>query len=211
MNAALPSPEKKLLRAACAQRLKSIPESVLREASAAIAAQVLASAAYQSARSVFIYVSVGKEVDTRALIQRAWADGKRVYVPKCKGQGQMDAVAVLDWSQLHPGFFGIPEPRDGLRAADPETVFDLAVVPCVCASRDGRRLGHGAGYYDRFLSSHQTYASCLCYEALLSSAVPADPWDKPMDAVVTENGWCEKANGQFINHFFSGQISPNGI
>lgn len=187
MNAAFPSPEKKLLRAACAQRLKSIPESVLLDASGAISARVLASAAYQNARSVFIYVSVGKEVDTRALIQRAWADGKRVYVPKCKGQGQMDAVAVGDWGQLRPGSFGIPEPRDGLRAADAETIFDLAVVPCVCASRDGRRLGHGAGYYDRFLSRHRAYAVCLCYEALLSDAVPADPWDRPMDAVVTES------------------------
>ena len=66
--------------------------------------------------------------------------------------------------------------------------IELAVVPCVCATPDGRRLGHGAGYYDRFLRAHPMPCLCLCFHALLLDDLPTGPTDFPMDAVITEEG-----------------------
>ena len=99
----------------------------------------------------------------------------------------MDAVRVFSWQDLSPGAYGIPEPAgdpsDGLFPS-----IDLAVVPCVCASRTGQRLGHGAGYYDRFLRAHPMPCLCLCFHALLLDDLPTEPTDFPMDAVITEEG-----------------------
>ena len=47
-------------------------------------------------------------------------------------------------------------------------------------------MGHGVGYYDRFLVDRRCKKVCLCYESLLSDQIPMDAHDIPMDAVVTE-------------------------
>ena len=67
--------------------------------------------------------------------------------------------------------------------------LDLIVVPCVSASTGGKRLGHGAGYYDRFLAHSSGNAICLCFERMLRDDIPMDEYDVWMPAVLTENGW----------------------
>ena len=179
--------EKKRLRQEASEAIGSFPPSALKEASGKITALVLSSPLYRRAASLFIYVSTDREPDTRALIEDAWNAGKAVYVPKCYGQGRMDPVRVFSWQDLSAGRYGIPEP-----AANPaEGAFspvDLAIVPCVCASPDGRRLGRGAGYYDRFLQAHPMPCLCLCFHTLLRNDLPAGPLDISMDAVITEAG-----------------------
>ena len=187
--------EKKRLRREAAEIIGGMSSGVLREANARIAARVLSAPLYRQSASLFLYVSTDREPDTHALIEDAWQSGKAVYVPKCYGQGRMEAVRVLSWQDLVPGAYGIPEPI-AAPADGPFPSIDLAVVPCVCASRDGRRLGHGAGYYDRFLASHSMLCLCLCFHNLLLDGLPAGPLDQPMDAVVTEEGWFASSAGQ---------------
>ena len=187
--------EKKRLRREAAERIGDYPPDILREASEKITVRVLSSPLYRQSASLFIYVSTGREPDTHSLIEDAWKAGKKVYVPKCYGQGRMDAVRVASWQDLAPGAYGIPEPVTA-PAESPLSSIDLAVVPCVCASRDGRRLGHGAGYYDRFLSAHSMPCVCLCFHKLLRDDLPAGPLDQRMDAVVTEEGWFASSAGQ---------------
>ncbi len=49
-----------------------------------------------------------------------------------------------------------------------QSEFDLVMVHCVACSKDGRRTGHGAGYYDRFLSVSDLTRLRLCFEKLLT-------------------------------------------
>lgn len=197
--------EKKRLRREAAELVSNLSPNILKEASARITDRVLSSPLYRQAASIFVYVSTEKEPDTRALIEDAWKTGKKVYVPKCYGQGRMDAVRVFGWDDLAPGAYGIPEPISA-PTEFPFPSIDLAVVPCVRATTDGRRLGHGAGYYDRFLQAHPMPCLCLCFYALLLDDLPAGPLDVPMDAVVTEEGWFSKTIP-----FFSGQNCPQGL
>jgi 5-formyltetrahydrofolate cyclo-ligase len=179
--------EKKRLRREAKEIIGSFPPDALGEASRKITEQVLSSPLYRQAASIFVYVSTEREPDTHALIEDAWRAGKMVYVPKCCGQGRMDAVRVLGWHDLVPGTYGIPEPVNApADASFPD--IDLAVVPCVRATADGKRLGHGAGYYDRFLRAHPMPCLCLCFHALLSDDLPTEPSDVPMSAVITEEG-----------------------
>jgi 5-formyltetrahydrofolate cyclo-ligase len=62
----------------------------------------------------------------------------------------------------------------------------LILVPGVAFSRTGGRLGHGKGYYDRFLAETQGKRLGICYEARLLEQVPMEPWDCPMDGVLTD-------------------------
>ncbi len=197
--------EKKRLRLIAAETLGSLSPGALKEAGEKITAHVLSSLQYRRAASLFIYVSTDREPDTRALVEDAWQSGKAVYVPKCHGQGRMDAVRVYSWQDLVPGAYGIPEPA-GDSSDGPFPSIDLAVVPCVCAARDGRRLGRGAGYYDRFLSAHPMPCLCLCFHAMLRDDLPVGPLDARMDAVATEEGFFSKTIP-----IFSGQNRPQGL
>ena len=156
-------------------------------ADGAIRAFVLESEIWQKAASIFLYVSMWAEPDTRVLIETALREGKRVYVPLCCPDRVMKAVRIRSLDELHPGMLNIPEPPADNEAAKPGTL-DLAVVPCVTATADGARLGHGAGYYDRFLRRHACPALCLCYGQLLADRLPMDEHDVWMDFVATEAG-----------------------
>ena len=183
--------EKKRLRRGWKDRAAKLTDAYRREADRAMREKLLQSELWRSASGVFVYVSVQNEPDTRALIEDALGAGKRVYVPLCCAGHVMKAVRIRSLDELRPGVLGIPEPP-----ADSETAemgdLDLAVVPCVTATRGGQRLGHGAGYYDRFLQSNPCPTLCLCYEAMLSETVPADRYDAPMDYVLSERACCQR-------------------
>lgn len=140
---------------------------------------------WQQARRVFIYVSMWDEPDTRVLIGEALAAGKQIYVPLCCPDRVMKAVRIRSLDELRPGTHDIPEPPSDNEAAAPGTL-DLAVVPCLTATSVGARLGHGAGYYDRFLALHACPTLCLCYARLLADALPMDDNDVWMDTVLSD-------------------------
>ena len=154
-------------------------------ASAAISSILLAHPAYREARTVFCYVGTPSEPETERIIADALASGKILCVPKCIDKGVMKAVRISSPEDLHPGAYGIPEPSEGLPEVSPADI-DLAIVPCVAASRDGRRIGHGAGYYDRFLAPIRAKRICLCFKAFLREDIPMDAHDLLMDKVISE-------------------------
>ena len=176
---------KKELRRVYRARGAALTPAYREAADRAICAAVLGSAQWKRAEGVFAFVSMWAEPDTRPLLEAALREGKRLYPPRCVPDGEMEAVRVYSLDALRPGAYGIPEPpADAETAGEP----DLALVPCVSATRDGVRLGHGAGYYDRFLPRHGCMTLCLCYAAMLADALPTDKHDVPMDHVVTEDG-----------------------
>lgn len=160
-----------------------LPKEYISTASKTIQNKVLCSEAFKQSCSVFIYVSTEREPATDMIIEAALLSGKRVCVPKCKADRTMIAVEISDLSQLEAGCFGIREP---VSDKEEESNFDLCIIPCAAASSDGRRLGHGGGYYDKFLENFSTYKMCLCFGRNIIEDIPVSEYDIKMDEVVTE-------------------------
>ena len=174
---------KKALRKSVTARVKLLPGSYRAAASESIKEQVLASDEYRTAQRVFLYIGMPTEPDTAAIIEQALLDGKDVYVPKCVSKTEMLAVRIKSTDDLAPGAYGIPEPVDCSETIGPDAI-DLILVPCVSAWTDGRRLGHGAGYYDRFLMGNADKTLCLCFRKALSPDIPTDKNDVKMHRVI---------------------------
>ena len=142
---------------------------------------------YRQAETVFAFVGMDREIDTRPLLERILADGKRLCVPLCRVAGMMDLKVITSLDELRPGTWGILEPSDSAPSVRADEV-DLAVIPCVSCSHEGLRLGQGGGYYDRFLEGFRGCAALICREALTLKDIPVEAHDAVIPVVITEKG-----------------------
>ncbi len=182
-----PEEEKKILRQKAIEIRGGIAKEQRENWDAAMYSYILSSSFFLKAKSIFTYVSMKEEPNTGEIIETAWRMGKKVFVPSCipGKERRMEAVEISSWEELSPGTMGIWEPEKSAEGRK-ERSFSLMLIPCVMADKRGGRLGHGAGYYDRFLASAEGLKLCLCYEAFLYSKVPMDEKDIFMDYVLTE-------------------------
>ena len=179
--------QKQALRQQMAKLAETLPPDYLAHSDEEILKTLLALPAFQQAGTVFCYVSVGVEPDTRRLIEKLFEMGKTVCVPRCQKGGKMHACSISHFAQLLPAGYGLLEPSQDAETVSPGEI-DLVVAPCVTAAEDGGRLGHGAGFYDRFLALTHCPVYCLCYGRLLQPEVPMGLYDCYMDLVITEQG-----------------------
>lgn len=136
--------------------------------------------------SVFVYVSLPDEVATRTLIDTFVARGATVTVPRIVAGGEMRAVSFPGWEEMRAGPLGIPAPSSRLAYNGP---IESAIVPGLGFTRDGARIGYGAGYYDRWLASHPHTARIgVAFECQLVAMLPQEAHDVPMHRVITETG-----------------------
>lgn len=178
--------QKQAARRAARQQLAQISPQEFSAIGAAMWQTLQAQPAWQSAQSVFCFVGALHEPDTMPILQGALSAGKQLLVPRIAGPGQMQLVPLQSLEQLQPGAFGILEPPQALSAVPAGSGVQLAVLPCLAATRSGARLGHGGGYYDRFLANYSGQRLILCPEALLAQSLPTGPLDEPAQAVLTE-------------------------
>ena len=74
------------------------------------------------------------------------------------------------------------------QGSKPTISIDMMLIPGLAFDREGRRLGRGAGFYDRFLSQHSAVKIGLAQTWQISnSPLPEEAHDIRMDIVVTES------------------------
>lgn len=100
---------------------------------------------------------------------------------------------------LAKGVYDIPYPAAG----DP-VVPHAALVPMNGFDESGYRLGYGGGFFDRTLASLRTenpkttVAIGVTYELARMPTIHPQPYDIPMDYVVTERGVYERVDGKLV-------------
>ena len=182
---------KACLRAQMKLVREGVPVSAWIAGNEAIRAQLFSLDAWKRAICVLTYLSVGAEADTRGIVQRAFAEGKSVALPRCSGPRTLRWYCVDTLEGLERSSLGLDEPpADPAREIDPAQLGSdaLAVVPGLAFDVAGNRLGAGGGYYDAFLQSFAGATVGICFAAQRVESLAAlgalEAHDQPVQTVV---------------------------
>jgi 5-formyltetrahydrofolate cyclo-ligase len=178
------------LRREVAARIRGLGPEGLAERGARARDRLAGTDEFRLSAGLLLYAAMPDEIDAGPLIDEALERGAAVYLPVPDPDGnRMTAVRVTDRrTDLVPGRFGILEPRKGLPAAGSGEI-DFVLVPGRAFDRGGRRLGRGAGFYDRFLeeAAAGAFRAALALDLQVVPEVPAGASDRPVDLVATES------------------------
>ena len=169
-------------------KLKQIRTSISAEMRAAYSESItntlFSLAEMQTARTIFLFISYGNEVDTHELLKYFLNEGKILAVPKILPTKTMIAVPFGRWSDLVPGELGILTPSGNIPYAGD---FDVVITPGLGFTSEGHRIGYGRGYYDKWFASHQVNNKiAITFEEQIMDKLPVDDSDIMMDIIVTE-------------------------
>ena len=143
---------------------------------------------YKGCEVLLTYVSTEIEVDTREIISRALADGKRVAVPRCIDNTRlMDFYFIKDFDDLESGYMGVLEPIPEKCEKMTDFSKGLCIVPALMFDLYGYRLGYGKGYYDRFLSNFCGETLGICYNRCGREKLPHGKFDKCVERIITQS------------------------
>lgn len=180
------------VKAALRRRLRAerdaLDEAERASADAAVTMMVTGLAAYKNCAVIACYKSFGSEVSSQALIEDAWAYGKKVALPRTDPTtSRLRWFSVDSFDGLERGSWGIEEPPLNPNCEVTLDVQTLLVVPGLSFDRQGYRLGYGGGYYDRVLASFPGVSVGLCRSGQLrEEALPHEAYDLPVSLVVTD-------------------------
>ena len=182
---------KQQLRAHFKKLREGIPANERASLDAGIARQVRALPEYKQAQLVLPYLAFGAEVETRGIIEAAWADDKVVALPRCvPGTRDMRWYVVNSYDGLVTSNLGVEEPAENPACEIDPAAFEgaLCLVPGLTFDKHGYRLGYGGGFYDTFLAHFTGTSVGLCRSCQMSRNVEArDTHDLPVNLVVTES------------------------
>lgn len=152
---------------------------------------LLAAQAIRTADTVAAYLAFDGEPDLRFTLTQLHRRGTTVVMPVLPAK-RGATLAFRQWSPatpLQPNHLGISEPVQSTHVSLES--IDVMLMPMVAYDTSGSRLGMGAGWYDRTLGNHKDrpLLAGVAWSLQCSPTVPIDPWDIPLDAVVTEEGW----------------------
>lgn len=162
------------LRRRVLSELRRLPAEYVQEASALLRAKLIPL--LRGIEHICIYAPLPHEVNLLPLLDEL--PGSRFYFPRCLPGRQLVFHCVQQpASQLEPGAHGILAPRAELPSIAPESVGAI-IVPGVAFTAQGKRLGYGGGYYDRFLPRcPQALALATALPEQLVDHLPTDTHD----------------------------------
>ena len=173
---------KQQARAMARAKKRAMSEAEIVSAGAQLGEMLRAHPLYRQAKAIYGYLPCNQEVRTVPILRQAMLEGKRVAVPLVVGK-DMKFLWLSDLSRVKPGYAGIPEPYGDEPEADDPTA--LVLMPGLAFDPEGRRVGYGGGYYDRFLvrePDHPTIA--LCYGFQMVDHLQTEAFDRTVDAVL---------------------------
>ncbi len=194
------------VRRALRVRLRALGACDRDQASARIAARLIEFEPHPAGRFIASFFALPTEPDLAAFHGHAWKAGAQLAVPRLTGPGSMvfhrvpadtlppplDAPAgTRPAPALRPGPHGLWEPDPVACPLVQPAEIDLALVPGLGFAPGGMRLGRGAGYYDRWLAAlpARTLRIGIAFACQILPDLPAAPHDRPVHAIVTEDGW----------------------
>ena len=132
--------------------------------------------------SVAVYLSAGNELSTEKLVSALFDRGIKVSVPVITGDDMIFSSIRPD-SSFNLSKYGIKEPS----VIVTEEYFDVMFMPLVAFDPENNRLGHGKGYYDRYLQKNTekiTKKIGLAFAEQMVDAIPVESTDIRPDLII---------------------------
>ena len=136
---------------------------------------------------------LGEEIDLIPLLNAALWLRRACYLPVVpkRGARKLWFSRINGRDAWYQNRFGIFEHGSSERVRAPQ--LDVLFVPLVAFDAAGNRLGMGGGYYDTSLAYLRTRRAFrkpkligVAYDFQRVAALPREPWDVPLDAVLTD-------------------------
>ena len=189
---------------------RSLPPSQQR-----LAARKLARTAGQSMHLRFkhrwaIYLSNDGEIDPIQLQLQLNRHNRPVFLPVLHPvyHNRLWFVRFDKKTPLVRNKYGIFEPSLKKAKAVPVWTLNVICLPLVAFDGQGHRLGMGGGYYDRSFSKQRLMIRAplligTAHSFQQVSELPAEVWDIPLDAVITEQAFlpCNPLSGSRTGHY----------
>ncbi|KAF5357123.1 hypothetical protein D9756_006476 [Leucocoprinus leucothites] len=195
--------QKRALRNSVTSKLIALPPQTIQEQTNAVISRLTSLPVFQKAKSLSCYLNMPSgEVGTASVVSEVLESDRILFVPKIVNKsGQMDFLKIYnkaDLTSLPNGVWGIKEPdffwegKPRLKALESPDL-DLILLPAVAFDRGFARLGHGKGYYDRFITSYHAafhkkpllVGLALREQVLEKKRIPMDDHDWSMDLIIT--------------------------
>lgn len=148
---------------------------------------------FKKSKHIAAYFPVRGEMDPRPLMEHIWQENKTCYLPIVMENHKLLFGEYNKNDLLINNLYSIPEPcRETSKLINPKDL-DIVIMPLIAFDTNGNRLGTGAGYYDRtfaftkwLLRRNKPYLIGIAYEFQKSSVLFPQPWDVPLNMIVTE-------------------------
>ena len=129
------------------------------------------------------YHPIRSEIDPRPLMDRLRQRGHRLCLPVVASPTTIEFRELVRGAPLVEAGFGTVGPEEGAAVLVP----DVLLMPLAAFDGAGNRIGYGAGHYDRYLATRNDAPLLvgLAFDAQKVDAVPAEPHDRALDAVIT--------------------------
>ncbi|MFP4155756.1 MAG: 5-formyltetrahydrofolate cyclo-ligase [Halothiobacillaceae bacterium] len=191
----LPPPDRKSLRTHYRAARRNLPSGHRHRYERRMLAALLRSTFWKNARHVALYLPNDGEADLTPLARITRnihaGGGKRLYLPCLRADRSLTFRRWVPGTPLRRNRHGIGEPVGALPR--PVGKLDLILMPLVGFDEAGNRLGMGGGFYDRSLAGFARKRGApwlvgVAFELQRHPALPREPWDVPLDLILTERG-----------------------
>jgi 5-formyltetrahydrofolate cyclo-ligase len=139
-----------------------------------------------------LYQPIGSEIDPGPLLERLRRRGAQAALPATYARDAVMSFRLWEPSTpLEPDALGVPAPPSLAALVEP----DLVIAPLLGFDRAGRRLGQGAGHYDRALANLRArkpvFVIGLAFAGQEIAELPVEAHDERLDAILTETDYIE--------------------
>lgn len=177
--------EKSHMRKQTIQRLLAFSKTRRKQIETTLYNQFIETDLYKNSKTIGLTVSHAHEWETRLIIKQALSDGKQVCVPLCLTDTKTLAFYQLSSiEQLSVGHFNLLEPDPTVMHKVSKDHIDVLIVPGVVFDTDHYRIGHGGGYYDRFLETFSGQTLSILHETQLIDHIPIESHDQPVGTLI---------------------------
>ena len=148
-----------------------------------------AEIAFETGTIVSGFSPIRSEADIRPLMFALREKGARLCLPVVLDRETIIFRDLVRGAELVDTGFGTAGPGPEAEVLDP----DLLLVPLSAFDAAGNRIGYGAGHYDRAIARLRANGRTprligIAFACQEVEAVPAEPHDVPLDAILTEDG-----------------------